>query len=136
MRGNVLPTPVNGMGAIELNVERTEMRDQPPIFALLVEVHAEGLRIRPGESLRLVLDGDSLAFVRDDAVRSWPRMDPTVREQARYASTDSVLLRLASAEEVRLNVRGAAWTEHRRLSEANLAAIREFVAEHVGLDED
>lgn len=136
MRGNVLPTPLNGMAAIELNVERTDVRDQPPAFALLVEVHAEGLRIRSGESLRLVLDGDTLAFARDDAIRSWPRTDPTVREQARYASSDSVLLRLASAEEVRLNLRGAAWTEHRRLSEANRAAIREFVAEHVGSGED
>ena len=43
MRGNVLPTPVDGIGAIELNAERVERADSSLRFALLVEVRAEGL---------------------------------------------------------------------------------------------
>lgn len=134
MRGNVLPTPVDGIGAIELNAERVERPEQPPAFALLVEVRAEGLAIRPGMSLRLILDGDSLALARDSTVTTWPRVDPSVREQARYPAADSVMRRLAAAEDVRIALRGAAWWERRRLSAANLQTLRDFVERHVPPD--
>jgi hypothetical protein len=134
MRGNVLPSPVGGVGPIELNAEWVERREQPSEFALLVEVHSDELRIRAGESLRLVLDGDTFGLRRDSATTSWPRLDPTVGEQARYVTTDSLLLRLAGAQDTRVTVRGAAWTEQRRLSQRNLEAIRSCIDEHVVLE--
>jgi hypothetical protein len=134
MRGNVLPTPVDGIGAIELNAERVERPERPHEYALLVEVRAEGLRIRPGHSLRLVMDGDTIALARDSVATSWPRVDPTVQEQARYATPDSVMLRLGAAEAVRIGVRGAGWWEARRLSAENLETLRGFVRLYVTPD--
>lgn len=127
MRGNVLPTPVHGIGAIELNPERIEHPLEPMAYALLVEVRAEGLRIRDGESLRLVLDGDTLRFERDPDVESWPALDPTVREQARYPVSDSVMVRLAAAEEVTVAVQGAARWEVRRLAGEPHERVRRWV---------
>lgn len=134
MRGNVLPTPVNGIGAMELNAERVERPEQPFEYALLVEVRAEDLRIRSGASLRLEIDGETLLLTRDSAETSWPRVDPTVQEQARYPTADSVMLRLAAAREARVAVRGSGWWEERRLSPANLEALRGFVTMYVPQD--
>lgn len=134
MRGNVLPTPVDGIGAIELNAERVERTEQPVEYALLVEVRAQGLRIRPGRSLRLVVDGDTIMLARDSLATSWPRVDPTVQEQARYFASDTVMLRLGGAREARMAVRGAGWWEARRLSAENLETLRNFVRLHVVSD--
>src|SRR5690606_15755431 len=124
LRGNVLPTPVGGIGAIELNAERRERPEQPFAYALLVEVRGEGLKIRGGESLRVMIGDDTVALRRDSAVTSWPRVDPTVREQARYPTPDSVMMRLAAAPQVRIAVAGAARWERRRLSDENLGVLR------------
>lgn len=127
MRGNVLPTPVHGIGAIELNPERIEHPLEPMQYALLVEVRAEGLRIRDGESLQLVLDGDTLRFERDLDIESWPALDPTVREQARYPVSDTVMVRLAGAQEVLVGVWGAARWEVRRLAGEPQERVRRWV---------
>lgn len=134
LRGNVLPTPVNGIGAIELNAERREIPGEPFEYALLVEVRAEGLRIREAESLRLALGGDTVLLRRDSTITVWPRVDPTVREQARYAAPDSVMMRLAAASEARIAVRGAGWWERRRLSDENLAVLRRWAQAYVRPD--
>lgn len=127
MRGNVLPTPVHGIGAIELNPERVEQPQEPMGYALLVEVRTEGLRIRDGESLRLVTGGDTLRLTRDSEAESWPHLDPTVREQARYPVSDSVMLRLAAASDVTVAVQGAARWEVRRLAGEALERVRRWV---------
>jgi hypothetical protein len=131
LRGNVMPTPVAGIGPIELNAERIARPEQPNEYALLVEVRADGLRIRAGESLRLALDGDTVLLARDTLATTWPRLDPTVQEQARYPAPDSVLRRLATARDAAVEVRGAGWWEKRRPSAENLEVLRGFVALYV-----
>lgn len=133
-RGNLLPTPAGAIAVIEINLERVETMDEaPPGYAILLEVHSDEFRIRRDEPLRLIMAGDTVVLPHDSVMAAWPRLDPTVREQARYPAGDSVLVRLAGAEEVRVRVRGAAWIEERRLSEANLASIREFVGRYVSV---
>lgn len=131
LRGNLLPTPLGGIGAIELNAERIERPEQPAEYALLVEVRGEKLRIREGQSLRVMIDGDTVALARDSLARSWPRVDPTIEEQARYAVADSVLRRFGRAAEVRIAVRGAGWWERRRLSPENLETLRTFAERYL-----
>lgn len=133
-RGNLLPTPTGEAAAIEFNLERVETMDEaPPVYAILLEVHSEEFGIRRDEPLQLIVAGDTMRLPHDSVMVSWPRLDPTVREQARYPAGDSLLVRLADADDVRVRVRGAAWTGTRRLSEANLASVREFVARYVGV---
>lgn len=134
MRGNVLPTPVEGIGAIELNAERVTWPERPEEYALLVEVRAQGLRIRSGKSLRLVMDGDTTLLARDSTATYWMRVDPTIEEQARYPASDIQMRRLAGAAEVRMAVRGAGWWEERRLSPQNLEVLRGFVGLYVRPD--
>lgn len=134
MRGNVLPTPIEGIGAIELNAERVTWTERPNDYALLVEVRAQGLRIRPGQSLRLVTDGDTVLLARDSTATHWPRVDPTIEEQARYPASDTLMRRVAGADGVQLAVRGAGWWEERRLSPENLEVLREFVHLYVRPD--
>lgn len=133
LRGNVLPTPVGGVGAIELNAERVSRPERPHEYALLVEVRAEGLRIRPGRSLRLMLGPDTILLARDSLVEAWPRLDPSVQEQARYPAPDSLLRRLATASEVRMAVRGG-WWEQRRVPAENLEVLGGFVRLYVTTD--
>ena len=134
MRGNLVPTPVNGVAALEFNAERVERAGERFQHALLVEVRGEALRIRPGPSLRLVLGGDTVALTRDTAVVSWLRVDPTVSEQARFPAPDSVMLRLAGADAAEISVRAGGWWERRRLSQRNLEVLREWVAVQVHPD--
>lgn len=134
LRGNVLPTPVGGIGAMELNAERVTRPEQPSEYALLVEMRVDGLRIRQGNSLRLTLDGDTVLVARDSLATSWTRLDPTVQEQARYPAPDSLLQRLARSRDVSVAVRGAGWWESRRLTPRNLDALRGFTALHVTPD--
>lgn len=134
MRGNVLPTPVEGIGSLELNAERVVEPERPDEYALLVEVRAQGLRIRSGRSLRLVMDGDTALLARDSMATYWTRVDPTIEEQARYPASDTLMRRLAGADEVRMAVRGAGWWEERRLSPENLEVLRGFVGLYVRPD--
>lgn len=133
LRGNVLPTPLGGIGSIELNAERISRPEQPNEYALLVEVRAEGLRIRPGRSLRLTLGADTILLARDSLVDAWPRLDPSVQEQARYPAPDSLLRRLATASEVGMAVRGG-WWEQRRVPGENVEVLRDFVRLYVTAD--
>ena len=116
MRGNLVPTPVNGMAALEVNAERRERPGEYFQHALLIEVRGEALRMRQGPSLQLMIGGDTVELVRDSTVTSWLRVDPTVSEQARFPASDSVMLRLASADAAEVAVRAAGWWERRRLS--------------------
>jgi len=134
LRGNVLPTPPTGIGAIELNAERLERPEEPFEYALLVEVRAEGLRVQNGESLEVVLGRDTVRLTRDSTTTFWARVDPTVREQARYPAPDSLLMRLASAPDVVVAVRGAGWWERRRLSEENRAVLSRWAQVYVRPD--
>lgn len=134
LRGNVLPTPPTGIGAIELNAERLERPEEPFEYALLVEVRAEGLRVQNGESLEVVVGRDTVRLTRDSTATFWARVDPTVREQARYPAPDSLLMRLASASDVLIAVRGAGWWERRRLSDANRAVLSRWAQVYVRPD--
>src|SRR5690606_17993582 len=102
--------------------------------ALLVEIRSDELRIRRGPSLRLVLDGDTVLLVRDSLASAWPRVDPAIQEQARYAASDSLMRRFAQVSDVRVAVRGAGWWESRRLSAHNLETLRGFVTLYVPAD--
>ena len=99
-----------------------------------MEVRGEALRIRPGPSLHLVMEGDTIELTRDASATAWLRVDPTVTEQARYPASDSVMLRLAAARAVEFGVRAGGWWERRRLSERNLQVLREWVAAQVHPD--
>lgn len=134
MRGNLVPTPTGGVAAIEFNAERRERPGEPFEHALLVEVRGEALRIRPGPSLHLILEGDTLELERDGAATAWLRVDPSVTEQARYPASDSVMLRLAAAPAVEVGVRAGGWWERRRLSDRNLRVLREWVTAQVHPD--
>lgn len=131
LRGNLLPTPATASGGLELNVERVDRRDQEPEFALLLGLHTDRVRVRPGESLLLLIGRDSVALRRDLRVPEWDHLEGPVREQARYPCDAELLRRLADASEARIVVAGAAWRERRRLSAGNLAAIQRFVREEV-----
>lgn len=131
MRGNVLPTPLRGGGEMELNVERVERPGQEPEHALLVEVGSPNLRLREGERLLLMVDGDTMWVDRDSLAGPWTRFDRSVGEQARYPVEEAALRRLLAGRAVQVSVRAAAWWERRALSPGNLATIRSFVERHV-----
>jgi hypothetical protein len=86
------------------------------------------LEIPPGETLTLVLDGQTLKFGgTGSAGQRKPHKDEFVIERAIYPSTRVQLQKIALAREVKVQIRGANGLVEREFNKENQERLRQFV---------
>ena len=135
MRNNEIPGPALENGRLFIDVLRVDRDSLPPQFTLQVRYIApDWMFVERGESLVFLADGDRIRLSGDGSAASREVSSAggivTVYEQATYVVEPQALVRIGSANEVRLRLSGRSRTLERTLSPENRARFREFIQQH------
>jgi len=90
------------------------------------------IEIGPGETLALMVDGQSLKFGGIGSVNERTQTASTVVEHAIYEAKADDLRKIARAKDVKVDVIGRLRTVHREFKPANVEKFRTFVLTYMG----
>lgn len=132
---NILPTPGDPREVVWLNAARVFQNNRDAIYRLEVSYVARDevglLEIPAGQTLTLIVDGQPLKFQGIGSSNTRKQFkksgQPFVSEDALYAATRADLQRIASARQVKVQVRGTKGLIDRDFGPENFQKFREFV---------
>jgi hypothetical protein len=124
--------PLLDDATIELNVSRFESKLGNVSYSLIVRYSGEGwLFIDEGNSLILLIDGESISFMGDGSISSRKViMGSIVEEFAYYETSTDMIKKIANAQEVRIKIKGKGKRE-RHFSKTNFDNFKKFANNHI-----
>jgi len=134
LSGNLLDTPGQPRELVELNASRVWKNfNNEAAFYLEVSYMARAevgfLEIPPGEMLTIVADGKPLKFDGTGSMNMRkPYKKELVRENAIYPASKSALQQIASAQQVKVQIKGNKGLVQRDFAPENLERFRKFVS--------
>jgi hypothetical protein len=133
LSGNLLDTPGQPRELVELNASRVWKNFKDAAYYLEVSYMARAevgfLEIPPGEMLTIVADGKPLKFDGSGSMNMRkPYKKELVRENAIYPASKNALQQIASAQQVKVQIKGNKGLVQRDFAPENLERFRKFVA--------
>jgi len=130
---NLLEAPGEPRELVELDASRIWKNYEKAVYYLEVRYMARAevgyLEIPPGETLTIIADGRPMKF---DGLGSGNMRKPfkkeLVRENALYPTTKNELQKIASAQQVKVQIKGNKGIIHREFAQQNLERFRKFVS--------
>jgi len=125
--------PILDDATIELNVSRFESKLGNVSYDLIVRYSGEGwLFISEGNSLILLIDGESYSFTGDGSSSSRKViMGSVVQEFAFYQTDTDMINKIANAQEVKVKIKGSNGAKERHFSKANFDNFKKFANSHI-----
>jgi hypothetical protein len=132
LSGNLLEAAGPPRELVELNASRV-WKNNDSTFYLEVSYMARAevgyLAIPPGEMLTIIADGKAMKFDGSGSLNMRkPYKKELVRENAIYPASKSSLQNIASAEKVKVQIKGDKGVIEREFARENIERFRKFVA--------
>jgi hypothetical protein len=135
MAENMLESPQPIREIVWLNASRVFLNARDYQYYLEVNYMARAetglLEIPPGETLVILADGQQLTFSGSGSLNNRKEHKGEVTERAIYAVTGSQLRAIATAESVKVSIRGRNGMVQRTFTPANFNRFRHFVQHYV-----